>query len=65
MLKRLLLCIAVCATLAACAGAPQTRPSGTQIDVQKVATVNQWAETKGARVIWVRYPTQDAAQNTQ
>jgi starvation-inducible outer membrane lipoprotein len=64
-MNRLIVCTAMCALLAACAAAPPTRLSGNQIDVQKVATVNQWAETKGARVIWVRYPTQDDAKKVE
>ena len=26
------------------------------VDIVKVKAVNQWAETKGARVMWVNYP---------
>ena len=26
------------------------------VDVVKVTTVNQWAEQKGARVMWINYP---------
>jgi len=26
------------------------------VDVAKVTAVNQWAEIKGARVMWVNYP---------
>jgi hypothetical protein len=65
-MKRLLMCLALSATLAACAAAPQKQVSGgTKLDVQKVASVNQWAETKGARVLWVHYPTRDTAQNAE
>jgi starvation-inducible outer membrane lipoprotein len=64
MTKRLLLCVTLCASLAACASAPPPRVAGSKIDVQKVATVNQWAETKGARVLWVRYPTVDVTAQT-
>ena len=64
-MKRLSICVALCATLAACAGAPQRRMAGVELDVQKVASINTWAETKGARVLWVNYPTKDAAQNAE
>ena len=62
-MKRLLICVALSATLAACAATPQKQVSGTRLDVQKVASVNTWAETKGARVLWVHYPMRDTAQN--
>ena len=62
-MKRLVLCLALSATLAACAATPQKQASGVRLDVQKVASINTWAETKGARVLWVNYPTTDSAQN--
>lgn len=31
-------------------------PFGSEVDVGKVVAVNQWAETKGARVMWINYP---------
>ena len=30
--------------------------SDSDIDMGKVVAVNQWAETKGARVMWINYP---------
>lgn len=30
--------------------------SDPNVDVGKVTTVNQWAEQKGARVMWINYP---------
>ncbi len=62
-MKRLLMCLAMSATLAACAAAPQKQASGSRLDVQKVASVNTWAETKGARVLWVHCPTLDTARD--
>ena len=26
------------------------------VDAEKVATVNQWAQTHGATVVWINYP---------
>ena len=64
-MKRLSICLALSAMLAACAAAPPKQTSGVRLDVQKVASVNSWAETKGARVLWVHYPTQDVAQKEE
>ena len=64
-MKRLSICVALSVTLAACAGAPQRRMTGVELDVQKVASINTWAETKGARVLWVNYPTKDSAQTAE
>jgi hypothetical protein len=65
MNKRLLLSVTLCTSLAACAGAPPKPVSSHLVDVQKVASVNLWAETKGARVLWVNYPSLDSAQQTE
>jgi hypothetical protein len=27
------------------------------LDAEKVTAVNQWAETRGAKVLWIHYPT--------
>ena len=49
--------------LGACAGAGSPRPAmqfntdNDDYDADKVAAVNQWAETKGAKVIWINFPT--------
>ena len=64
-MKQLSICLALSAMLAGCAAAPQKHMTGAQLDVQKVASVNTWAETKGARVLWVHYPTQDVAQKEE
>ena len=64
-MKRLLISAVLSAMLAACASAPQKQASGAKLDVQKVASVNTWAETKGARVLWVHYPTLDTATNAE
>ena len=61
-MKRLLMCMTLSALVTACAAAPQKSVSSVTTDVQKVASVNTWAETKGARVLWVHYPTHDTAQ---
>ncbi len=62
---RLCLAAVSCLSIAACAGAPQHRllPS-ENIDTQKVVTVNQWAEARGAQLIWVHYPTRDRAPSS-
>jgi predicted component of type VI protein secretion system len=64
-MKRLLICLALSAALTACAAAPQKSASGVKLDVQKVASINTWAETKGARVLWVHYPTHAAGQKDE
>ena len=63
-------CVAVLGmalTLAACAGTPPRHSSdselGNEYDAVKVLTVNKWAETKGATVIWVHYPPRPRDQN--
>ena len=55
----------ICLGLTACAGTagsngithavPGLR-SDQEVDYGKVAAVNQWAERKGATVIWINYP---------
>ena len=62
--KKLGFAAVLCATLAACAGAPQHRTLPSEdFDEQKVVLVNQWAETHGARLIWINYPTRNPAQS--
>ncbi len=53
---RIVSTLVIVASLAACSGTPSKLPSG-RIDTQKVVTVNQWAEVRGAKLIWVHYPT--------
>jgi hypothetical protein len=55
--------------LGACASAGHVRPA-TQAnpgidgyDAEKVAAVNIWAETKGAKVIWINFPTKPRARD--
>lgn len=54
--------IALCFGLSACAGGmgqngiSRSEPAGHEVDMGKVAAVNQWAQTKGATVIWLNYP---------
>lgn len=54
--------VAICLALSACAGGMQRNgivriePRGSQVDYVKVLAVNQWAERRGASVIWVNYP---------
>jgi hypothetical protein len=55
---------AMCASLVACAGSPQHKPLPSDVlDDQKVVLVNQWAETHGARLIWIHYPTRNPSQS--
>ena len=57
--------VVLCASLAACAGVPQHKPlPSDMLDNQKVVLVNQWAETHGARLIWIHYPTLNPSQST-
>ena len=54
--------VVVCLGLSACAGSmgrngiSRSEPLRFEIDAGKVAAVNQWAERKGATVIWINYP---------
>lgn len=41
---------------AAIGGSRATSYYGSDVDIGKVIAVNQWAETKGATVVWVNYP---------
>lgn len=51
--------------LCACAATPQRaglahqRSMDDSLDVVKVVSVNQWASTRGATVIWLNYPTRN------
>jgi starvation-inducible outer membrane lipoprotein len=57
------LAILTCLGLSACAGT--SGPNGiaresnmdSSVDVGKVVAVNQWALQRGARVVWINYPT--------
>ena len=59
--------------LAACATTPASGPANSpnystrdysQYDVGKVTAVDQWARDKGARVIWIHYPTKKAGDGS-
>jgi hypothetical protein len=55
---------ALCESLAACTCAPQHKPlPSDELDNQKVVLVNRWAETHGARLIWIHYPTLNPSQS--
>lgn len=43
---------------------PATWYSEADVDIGKIATVNQWAEQRGAKVMWINYPVRnkDAAK---
>ncbi len=56
--------VAMSVSLAACAGAPNRPLPSNDIDGQKVALVNQWAEAHGAKLIWLHYPTRNAARQS-
>jgi outer membrane biogenesis lipoprotein LolB len=51
-----------CLGLTACASTGPSRTDAARvsdsdtIDYQKVASVNQWAHTHGALVMWIHYP---------
>ena len=52
-------------TLGACAASPAhlaasreyTQRYEAEYDAEKVLIVNQWAETHGAKVMWINYPS--------
>ncbi|MGA9343104.1 MAG: hypothetical protein WBV61_12335 [Rhodanobacteraceae bacterium] len=51
--------------LSACAtGTSNLRggPQDQELDSGKIAAVNQWAEIKGATVLWIHYPTRTKEQ---
>ena len=37
---------------------------GPDVDVEKVMTVNQWAQTRGAVVMWINYPQKSRIADT-
>ena len=54
--------------LGACASAGRVRPAQSSpgyddYDAEKVAVVNLWAETKGAKVIWINFPTKPRSRD--
>ena len=55
--------VALCFALSACAGGmgqngiSRSGAAGDGVDAGKVAAVNQWAQQKGATVIWMNYPS--------
>jgi len=61
--------LAVIVVLSGCtAGAPrhrsQTDPND-DFDAGKVAAVTQWAQTRGATVVWLHYPTKPRTDNNR
>jgi hypothetical protein len=58
--------VVVCLGLSACAGSmgrngiSRSEPLGREIDLGKVVAVNQWAERRGATVVWVNYPVRQS-----
>ncbi|MEP7096561.1 MAG: hypothetical protein ABI748_02775 [Dokdonella sp.] len=62
--------VALCLVLSACAGSmgrngiSRSGPAANDIDVGKVAAVNQWAQVKGATVIWMNYPSRASGNKT-
>ena len=60
-MKQLLGTIAIALALTGCATErsayhPETWYAKPPVDIGKIAAVNQWAEQRGARVMWVNYP---------
>jgi len=61
MLKAVLV-VACALALGACAGVntgpslSKTSTPGVDADTVKVASVNQWAQDRGATVVWIHYP---------
>ncbi|TLY50746.1 MAG: hypothetical protein E6K53_09515 [Gammaproteobacteria bacterium] len=65
-MKKLLGIAAGALALAGCATEhqayhPAAWYSDPDVDVGKVTTVNQWAEQKGAKVMWINYPRKPAS----
>ncbi len=38
---------------------PATWYTKSDVDIGKIATVNQWAEQRGAQVMWIHYPVKN------
>ena len=60
----LILLVVLCTGMSGCAGmggplagAKPVALASDDVDAEKVATVNQWAQTHGATVVWLNYPT--------
>jgi len=60
---RLVLLAMLWALMAGCAGTrggtismSSAALASDDVDAEKVATVNQWAQTHGATVVWINYP---------
>ena len=59
---RLAWVVVIGAALSGCAGAGASmhrsqRDANDDFDAGKVATVTQWAQARGATVVWMHYPT--------
>ena len=48
-------CLCGCATPAARYN-PEAWYTPSDVDIGKIAAVNQWAQTHGATVMWINYP---------
>lgn len=51
------LALSACASTSGPNGIVRESNIGAPVDVGKVVTVNQWAQQRGARVVWINYPT--------
>jgi hypothetical protein len=51
------LMLSACAGTSGANGVVRESNIGAAVDVGKVVTVNQWAQQRGARVVWINYPT--------
>lgn len=56
------LVLGACASTGAVRHRAQANPND-DFDAGKVATVTQWAERRGATVVWIHYPTKHRAGN--
>lgn len=60
----LLACASLFLVLAGCVstgGSRAVNQYGSDVDMDKVVTVNQWAQIKGATVVWVNLPRKPKA----
>ncbi|MBS0581724.1 MAG: hypothetical protein JSS42_01320 [Proteobacteria bacterium] len=60
MKRSIFLAAGMSLALAGCAATGGARHAndgyGSDVDMGKVVAVNQWAETKGARIMWINLP---------
>jgi len=67
-MKKLIGIAAIGLLLGGCAGTetryhPYSWYSSDDVDLGKVAAVNDWAQRKGATVVWVNYPPKPKGDN--